>query len=117
MFTVFIEETQLKGEKRIDDFFDIQGEMREEFFLIGNSIKTALKELFKPDKINYAALSNTSPIIHMHIIPRYKETRDFVGITFKDIRWGQNYAPYERSFVLDESNLFRIRDALKDKLL
>jgi diadenosine tetraphosphate (Ap4A) HIT family hydrolase len=107
---------QLKDEKGVEDFLDIQGEVREEFFQIGQNVKKALKNLYKPDKMNYAALSNTSPVIHMHIIPRYKETREFDGVIFKDTRWGQNYAPYDRSFVLDESTLFKIRDALKGQL-
>lgn len=87
---------QLKDVSGIEDFLDIMGEVREEFFQIGQSVKKALKTLFKPDKMNYSALSNTSPVIHMHIIPRYKEPREFKGIIFKDIRWGQNYAPYDR---------------------
>ena len=107
---------QLKDKSGIEDFLDISVEVREEFFQIGQSVKKALKILFKPDKMNYAALSNTSPVIHMHIIPRYKEVREFDGITFKDARWGQNYAPYDRSFTIDESTLFKIRDALKEQL-
>lgn len=65
--------------------------------------------------MNYAALSNTSPVIHMHLIPRYKESRAFDNVTFKDTRWGQNYAPYDRTFVIDESTLFKIREALKSQ--
>ena len=107
---------QLKDEKEIEDFLDIQGEAREEFFLIGSKVKNALKTLFKPNKINYAALSNTSPVIHMHIVPRYIETREFGGVTFKDARWGQNYAPYDRSFVLDESILFKIKYTIKETI-
>lgn len=107
---------QLKDEKGVEDFLDIQGQVREEFFQIGQNIKKAVKTLFKPDKMNYAALSNTSPVIHVHIIPRYKDTREFNGVTFKDTRWGQNYAPYDRSFVIEESTLFKIRDALKGQL-
>ena len=95
---------------------DIKEEVREEFFQIGRHVKQALKTLFKPDKMNYAALSNTSPVIHVHIIPRYKDTKEFNGVTFKDMRWGQNYAPYDRSFVIEESTLFKIRDALKGQL-
>ena len=37
-------------------------------------------------------------------------------VTFKDTRWGKNYAPYDRTFVIDESTLFKIRDALKGQL-
>lgn len=107
---------QLKNESGIEDFMDIKGEVREEFFQIGQFVKQALKALFKPDKMNYAALSNTSPVIHVHIIPRYKDAKEFNGVTFKDARWGQNYAPYDRSFVIEESILFKIRDALKGQL-
>jgi len=107
---------QLKEDKGVEDFLAIEGEVRDEFFQIGNQIKAALKTLFKPDKMNYAALSNVSSKIHVHIVPRYKEPREFNGFTFIDTRWGKNYAPYDRSFVLDEAHLFKIRDALKERL-
>lgn len=107
---------QLKEGENAEDFLDIDGEVRDEFFQIGEEIKTALKILFKPDKMNYAALSNVSPVIHVHIVPRYEQVREFAGVEFKDKRWSQNYAPYDRSFVLEESILFKIRDALKENL-
>jgi len=107
---------QLKEEDGVDDFLSIEGEVRDEFFLIGEEVKAALKTLFQPDKMNYAALSNTSPVIHVHIIPRYKDPREFAGVTFKDTRWGSNYAPYDKSYVIDESVLFQIRDAIRDEL-
>ena len=66
--------------------------------------------------MNYAALSNTSPKIHVHLVPRYKEIREFDGIVFKDIRWGKNYAPYDKSFQLEESVLLKVRDALLEQL-
>ena len=91
-------------------------EVRDEFFLIGEEVKAALKTLFQPDKMNYATLSNTSPVIHVHIIPRYKDSQEFAGVTFKDTRWGSNYAPYDKSYVTDESVLFQIRDAIRDAL-
>ncbi len=106
----------LKDDKNVEDFLAIEGEVRDEFFFIGNQIKAALKTLFKPDKMNYAALSNTSEKIHVHLVPRYKEPREFAGVPFIDTRWGKNYAPYDRSFALEESILFKIRDALKENL-
>ena len=107
---------QLREDEGVEDFLAIKGEVREEFFLIGQDIKKALKTLFKPDKMNYAALSNVSNKIHVHIVPRYKETREFGGAAFKDQRWGKNYAPYDRDFVLEESVLFKIRDVLQAQL-
>ena len=106
----------LKNEEGVEDFLAIEGEARDEFFQIGTDVKSALKTLFQPDKMNYAALSNTSPAIHVHIVPRYEGSREFSGVIFKDTRWGSNYAPYDRSFELEESILFQIRDALKENL-
>ena len=106
----------LREDEGIEDFLAIEGEVRDEFFSIGAEVKTALKTLFQPDKMNYAALSNTSPKIHLHVVPRYKDPRDFGGVRFSDTRWGKNYAPYDRSFVLDEPILFQIRDALEEKM-
>lgn len=107
---------QLRDDKGVEDFLDIKGQVRDEFFEIGENVKKALQTLTKPDKMNYAALSNNSPVIHVHIVPRYKEARDFAGQTFIDSRWGKNYAPYDRSFTVEEAILFKIRDALKDLL-
>lgn len=107
---------QLKDEHTVNDFMAITGQTRDEFFAIGQSVKAALTRLFQPDKMNYAALSNVSPTIHVHIIPRYKESRTFNGIVFCDQRWGKNYAPYDREFVLDESTLFKIKDTIKADL-
>lgn len=108
---------QLRDEKGMEDFLAITSEMREEFFLVGNEVKKALKTLFNPDKMNYAALSNHSPKIHVHFVPRYQESREFSGIVFNDVRWGENFAPYDRSFTLEESILFEIRDTLINQLL
>ena len=106
----------LREDAGVEDFMAIKGDMRDEFFLVGEQVKQALKSLFKPDKMNYAALSNTSEKIHVHLVPRYKDEREFAGIEFHDTRWGKNYAPYDRSFVVEESVLFQIIDALKQRL-
>lgn len=107
---------QLKNDAGVEDFLAIEGEAREEFFEIGCKVKAALKKLFKPDKMNYAALSNVSPNIHVHLIPRYAAAREFHGMTFVDQRWGKNYAPYDKEFVLEEGMLFNIKNALKKEL-
>lgn len=106
----------LKDDEHIEDFLAIEGEAREEFFQAGHDVKSALKTLFQPDKMNYAALSNTSSRIHVHIVPRYKDPREFQGKVFTDTRWGKNYAPYDRSFAIDPETLYEIRDALKNVL-
>jgi hypothetical protein len=52
----------------------------------------------------------------MHVIPRYKTPRSFAGVTFTDMRWGSNYAPYDRSFIVNEQVLSAIRDAILENL-
>lgn len=104
------------GHENVEDFLAIEGEVRDEFFLVGEAVKKALQVLFKPDKMNYAALSNVSEKIHVHMVPRYKDTREFAGKLFTDTRWGKNYAPYDRSFVLEEPVLFSIRDAIQQNI-
>ena len=106
----------LREDAGVEDFLAIEGAVRDEFFSIGQDFKAALKTLFQPDKMNYAALSNTSPKIHVHLVPRYQESREFAGVVFKDARWGKNYAPYDRTFEIDESVLLQIRDVIFNNL-
>lgn len=107
---------QLKDNTDIEDFLSISGEVRNEFFNVGENIKGSLRTLFKPDKMNYAALSNVSPVIHMHIVPRYKDPRTFEGIQFVDSRWGKNYAPYDQTFILELPALLKIKEAIRKEL-
>ena len=74
-------------------------------------------EFSQPDMpLNYASLGNIARHLHVHVIPRYKSSRFFDGITFTDQRWGQNYAPYDYSFKVPETTLFKICDALEGVL-
>ncbi len=106
----------LRNQEGFEDFMSIDGEIREEFFRVGEEIKKALKKLFKPDKMNYAALSNTSEKLHVHIIPRYKTERVFDGKNYVDARWGKNYAPYDKDYPVDISMLHKLRDTIQKEL-
>jgi len=99
-----------------EDFIEIKGSEREEFFELGQMIKTVLKTLFAPDKMNYAALSNVAPKLHIHFIPRYKKERFFRGVKFVDERWGQNYAPYNKSFLLDTLTMGQLKGEIQKNL-
>lgn len=98
------------------DLFDITGAEREEFFDVGKKVKKALNELFNPDRLNYVNLQNEWHHLHIHIIPRYSLLRTFDGINFVDDKWGKNYAPYNKDFKVQETTLFKLRDALREKL-
>lgn len=98
------------------DFISMTPDEQKEFFDVGKTVTAAVQELFRPDLMNYAALGNIHGHLHVHFIPRYKDSREFEGQKFLDERWGKNYAPYNYDFTIPEPTLFKIRDALKQKL-
>ncbi|MDP3882311.1 MAG: HIT family protein [Nanoarchaeota archaeon] len=104
--------------KRTDasDLMDMTQAEQQEFFDLGSRVKEALTSLFQPDLFNYAALSNNSPHLHVHFIPRYKTSREFAGQEFKDERWGKNYAPYDYDFKISEDKLLQVRDAIRKEM-
>ncbi|OGZ06793.1 MAG: hypothetical protein A3C93_02285 [Candidatus Lloydbacteria bacterium RIFCSPHIGHO2_02_FULL_54_17] len=76
---------------------------------------------WKPDHMNYTMLGNYfhehEGHGHLHIIPRYRpEHRPvFMGVTFKDDRWGKNCTPETPMAVAPEVITGLVR-ALKGKL-
>ena len=54
-------------------------------------VKAALDRLWSPDHYNYAFLMNIDRQVHFHVIPRYREPRDFAGGTFVDPDFGGHY--------------------------
>ena len=104
--------------KREDDvdMIDMSEEEREEFFEIGKKVKKVLKTLFQPDRMNYANLQNIANHLHVHIIPRYRAVRFYQGMSFVDENFGKNYAPYKNNYVIPEEVIFKIKDAIKERL-
>ena len=90
-----------------------------ELQLVLQRYELALEQLWSPHHMNYAWLGNFfhkhEGHGHMHIIPRYHEPREFVGVQFVDENWGLNYTPY-KGFPLPDEKLFLICDALRDTL-
>jgi diadenosine tetraphosphate (Ap4A) HIT family hydrolase len=58
--------------------------------LLGD-VKAALVGAFQPDHFNYAFLMNLDAHVHLHVIPRYAQSRVFFGRTFTDGRLGEHY--------------------------
>ncbi len=57
----------------IDLSIEEQGDLMREI----SAVSKALKVLFKPDKINIAALGNMVQQLHIHIIARFKNDKTF----------------------------------------
>ena len=96
------------------DFFDMTNDELKEFFEIAKHLRNTLKRIFNPDLFNYASLCNETRHLHIHVVPRYKNSRMFLGKEFNDERWGMNYAGKE--FKPDNRILFGIRDKIRKEL-
>lgn len=99
------------------DFLSMTLEEEKSFFDHARSVKNVLNTLFHPDLFNYASLGNVTPHLHVHIIPRYKALRHFERQTFKDTRWGDNFAPYDQNFVLSTHVRLRLKQRIREELL
>ena len=106
----------IKANKEIIDLMDISREERDELFQIGLKVRNVLTSLFRPDKFNYCSLGNIVPQLHLHLIPRYNDSRVFENIVFNDDRWGMNYAPYNKEFEIPKEILLKIREVIKENL-
>lgn len=98
------------------DFIETSQDEQEEFFKIAEQLKRVLDNLFQPCLYNYASLGNISNHLHIHIIPRYSESRNFKGLEFVDKRWGMNYSPYDQSFDIGKNRFLDLKTTLKNSL-
>ncbi len=101
-------------------FSQISDEENAELRTVISEYETAIDSIWSPDFINYAWLANHfhkhGGHGHLHLIPRYKESRSFAGADFIDGRWGQNFTPSEE-FKPAHEILLQICDTLKNKLV
>ena len=90
---------------------------------ITQAYEVALQKVgWRPDHMNYAMLGNFfhghEGHGHLHIIPRYRPRPYppvFMGVTFKDDRWGKNCWP-ETPMNIPPEVLAGLVAALKEKL-
>ncbi len=73
------------------DLDDMKPEALSDLMQEIRHVSKAMKALFKPDKMNVAALGNAVPQLHVHVIARYRDDPAWPGPI-----WGvQPPAPYE----------------------
>jgi diadenosine tetraphosphate (Ap4A) HIT family hydrolase len=105
----------LVREGEMQRFSAITDEEAAELRMVIKEYEAALTKLWKPDFMNYAWLANNyhehGGHGHMHLIPRYKDDREFNGRIYRDTRWGKNYTPcrIERSITGITIGLFWVR--------
>ncbi len=73
------------------------------------AVEQVVRELFTPDKINLASLGNLTPHLHWHVIPRWRDDRNF-----PEPIWGhrQREGSGPRAIVSDDL----LRQALQKQL-
>lgn len=74
-----------------EDMIDATEEEQKELFEIIKDLRKAVQKCFNADWFNYAFLGNQTRHLHGHFIPRYKEPKVFMGTTFIDECYGDNY--------------------------
>lgn len=67
-----------------ENFSDLSVEEMADFNNVVKDIEGALKKAFNYDKINYLMLMMKDKHTHFHIIPRYKDEKEFAGIKWVD---------------------------------
>jgi diadenosine tetraphosphate (Ap4A) HIT family hydrolase len=92
---------RLSGLRDMDDLSPSRMvEMGEEIRLVSK----AMKDLFKPDKMNVAALGNMVPQLHVHVIARYQNDPAWPGPV-----WGvQPPRPYEEEALAGTLDALRV---------
>ena len=95
---------------------DMTWEERDELFAhVIPEFEWAVLKLFQHDWLNVASFGNTTPHLHWHLIPRYREVKEVYGIQFIDPNPKGNYAPYPKR-ELPLQVLLDIKDKIKSKL-
>lgn len=97
------------------DLTEATPEEQQELFVVLNNLREAIMKVFQPDWLNYAFLGNAMRHLHGHFIPRYAQPKIFMGVTFKDERYGHNYKT-DHSFETSNEVLMAVRDKIKKAL-
>ncbi len=59
--------------------------------------RVALDALFQPDQYNYAFLMNQDAQVHVHVVPRYAQPRQWAGETYVDPHFGSIFGTEQRT--------------------
>jgi diadenosine tetraphosphate (Ap4A) HIT family hydrolase len=77
----------------------------------------ALSQAFQPAHFNYAFLQNQDRHVHLHIIPRYAESRVFGGLTFDDPDYPAHYTVPSSPRYLAQKQLVVLAERLRGLLV
>jgi diadenosine tetraphosphate (Ap4A) HIT family hydrolase len=85
------------------EIIDLEAAQRAQLTVEIDAACRALKALFKPDKLNVAALGNLVPQLHVHVIARYRD-----DIAWPRPVWGSATArPYTPEQLIERVGALR----------
>ena len=106
----YLGKTMLVLERHEIDIAALTAAEQTEFWQLLADVRNALSILFQPNHFNFAFLMNQDAHVHLHVIPRYKASRDFAGLTVVDERYGDHYELTENLVSI------RVREKLAEEL-
>ncbi len=87
----------------VTELIDLDAAQRTQLTAEIDATARALKTLFKPDKLNVAALGNLVPQLHVHVIARFRN-----DIAWPRPVWGAaNARPYAPEELIERVNVLR----------
>ena len=63
--------------EHVKEMTDLAPALRARMMKTVFAVELALREIFKPAKINLASLGNKTPHLHWHVIPRFENDKHF----------------------------------------
>lgn len=63
--------------RHLQEMTDLPRQERTQLMNVVFAVETAVRSLYRPDKINLASLGNMTPHVHWHLIPRWRDDRHF----------------------------------------
>ena len=97
-------------------FSELSEGAMNEFASVIRGVETCLQAAFAYDKINYLMLMMVDPHVHFHVIPRYRSSRKFLNMEFKDEYWPKP-ANLSGNIGLSDKQMKQLGDFLSDNWL
>lgn len=63
--------------EHVSEMSDLTAAEQRHLSCVVNALESALRRLYRPDKMNLASLGNVVPHLHWHVIPRWRDDRHF----------------------------------------
>ncbi len=92
----------------VESFHEISDDANTELHVCVTEIEKTLSKLWHYDKINYLMLMMKDPEVHFHVIPRYKDPREYAGVTLADKAWPK--APdMDNPYILEDETFASLK--------